>query len=99
MITITREELEDFIMAQSPDRPVNMDEYTSNYECGCVMVHYGKELLGFDDFKCMSYGFYSKINNKELAFLTTGIGTIINTPWKDIKNYGDIQKYLKTKVK
>jgi hypothetical protein len=34
-----------FIKAQPDDRPVNMEHFRSGSSCGCVMVHYGKEVL------------------------------------------------------
>ena len=48
MITVTKQEIIDFVFAQPDDRPVNMRESRINKEeCGCVMVHYWSEVLKY----------------------------------------------------
>jgi hypothetical protein len=61
MKTITIEEMRAYILAQPDDKPVRMREFTSEHNCGCLMVHYGRDVLGFRDFSCGAVGFYEKV--------------------------------------
>lgn len=45
MRTVTKQELIDFVDAQPDDRPVDFNQFYSIEDCGCLMVHFGKEVL------------------------------------------------------
>lgn len=49
MKTITDQEIVDFIKAQPDDRPVRMGQCESSNSCGCIMVHYGREVLHIEE--------------------------------------------------
>lgn len=50
---ISIEDIKDFIFKQSDDRPLNMTENKSYNDCGCIMVHYGKDILNIKEpFSC-----------------------------------------------
>ena len=45
MRIVTKQELIDFVDAQPDDRPVNFQQFYSTEDCGCLMIHFGKEVL------------------------------------------------------
>lgn len=45
MRIVTKQELIDFVDAQPDDRPVDFNQFYSIEDCGCLMVHFGKEVL------------------------------------------------------
>lgn len=59
MKKITKQEVIDFIKSQPNDREVNMQGSNSDHECGCVMVHYGKDVLNMGNVSCGYYDFIS----------------------------------------
>jgi hypothetical protein len=87
---ISKQQIVNFIKAQPADRPVNMQEAGSSCECGCIMVHYGKEVLGLKEvFFCGR----TIIGPKDQ--LDTDIGDIIPMwMWGGITTYGDIQVWI-----
>jgi len=65
MISISKQQLLDFINNQPDDRQVNFSENSSRDSCGCLMVHMAKD-LGYDNFTCGLNGVYSTVNgNRE----------------------------------
>ncbi len=53
MIKVTKQQMINYIFAQPDDRMVNFSENLTNQDCGCVMVHYGKD----NDLKFNGCGF------------------------------------------
>jgi hypothetical protein len=49
---ITEQEIIDFIKSQPDDRAVDFADNLSHDKCGCVMVHYGRDILNLKDFAC-----------------------------------------------
>ena len=49
---ITEQEIIDFIKSQPDDRKVDFVDNLSHDKCGCVMVHYGRDVLKLKDFAC-----------------------------------------------
>jgi len=45
MLKVTKQEILKFIEAQPDDREVYMADNFSHRRCGCIMIHYGKEVL------------------------------------------------------
>ena len=45
MITVTKQELIDFVDAQPDDRHIDFQQFYSTEDCGCLMIHFGKEVL------------------------------------------------------
>lgn len=96
MTTVTKKQIIDFINSQPADRPVDMFNPNSNDRCGCVMVHYGREILNIEEnFTCGYYQWKYKSSGASLAILENycAINVIIKN-WESFENYGDIQKYL-----
>lgn len=103
MITVTKQELVDWINAQPTDRPVNMSENYSRYETGCVMVQYGKEVLQEDDFGC---GFFCWEKNKpdgdRFAIIERNVDIYcvlsqnlsVQHQLRGVKTFGEIQKLI-----
>jgi len=66
--TIKRQDIINFIKSQPSDRKVDMNEYKSKTTCGCVMVHYGKEVLDIkDEFICSSASWCIENENNILS--------------------------------
>lgn len=91
MKTVTKQELRDFIFAQDDDREVKMNESDTNCECGCIMVHFGKEQLRIEEsFRCGTVTIQNE-HRKDLAMLSETGGFICKcildntTTYKDVK--------------
>jgi len=53
MRTVTETELAEWVLKQDPCRPVNMQQNISSQKCGCLMVQFGRDVLGFgEQFHC-----------------------------------------------
>jgi hypothetical protein len=101
MKEITAQQIIDYIKAQSPKRKVNMHEAVSSAKCGCVMVHYAKDKIGGLVDRSFACGFSSfvPVTKRGILYLEKSITKIIPfDQWDRIRTYGDIQKFLKTKV-
>jgi hypothetical protein len=69
-------DLKDFINSQPDDRLLNMDQPHSNESCGCILVHYGKEVLqldksfgcGLDVIECLPAPVYSRFYFEEPTY-------------------------------
>jgi len=98
---VTRQQIIDFVNAQPDERPVDMREcINSEPFCGCVMIHYGREVLKLfsskDFFGCgvaqwiVEDGLapYIHIENYE------SIGDILNISFDFEGNYGQIKARL-----
>lgn len=85
---VTTKEILDFIDGQPDDRPVNLNENDSTDECGCVMVHYGKEVLGLEDFVCGFRRIGDFIDLEQL------INKIVDFDGIRPKNYGELKKRI-----
>jgi len=93
--TISQKEIINFVFGQPRERRVEMGEFRSNSQCGCVMVQYGKEILGLKEyFSCGSGsigGEYS-IDGPHGIFTLLGIGS-------NSYSYGEIQDILTARIK
>lgn len=95
---ITFQQLKDFINSQPDDRPVDMCQNMNSEECGCVMIHYGRDVLGIPN-DYVSAGFstiFDKSGESETEFDIEGdIRQLIpntNYAW-----YAGIQTYKNLK--
>ena len=60
MRIVTKQELIDFVDAQPDDRPVNFKQFYSTKDCGCLMIHFGKEVLNLtNQFWCDNFSWES----------------------------------------
>jgi hypothetical protein len=107
MITVTRQNMLDFIKVQPNDRPINFNEVYSDQSCGCLMVHYGKH-ANFD-FDCVSSAFWldtrKRIDNVAASFEEDESGNLISytdfvppgfiSAGKFELTYGELKEHLK----
>jgi hypothetical protein len=102
VITVTKQQIVDFINVQPASRPVNMRQNYSRDLCGCIMVHYGKEVLKIDDFGCGYNDWSDAIGNEHYAKIVDEENDItivdIVGDWRrsgiPMRNYGDLQKIV-----
>jgi hypothetical protein len=88
-----------FIEAQPDEREIRMEQFDSKFFvgegfCGCVMIHYGKEVLKIkESFACGNTDFltFEGDESKVVAKLPFTIPTIVGSP----ENYGQAKNYLK----
>ena len=93
----TKEKFIDFVLAQPDDRPISMADIASNEDCGCVMVHFGKEVLGLKDFAChFDYWYYhSDLPNLKKIVEIKGLSDFIRALITYmVRNYGEAKKYI-----
>lgn len=93
---LTKETLTDFIMRQPDNRIVEMHEASSDYDCGCVLVQFGREELGADNFSC---GIRSLRSGDELIAMGDDwvrhiIGELLSTTTRPL-NYGLVKQIVK----
>jgi hypothetical protein len=94
MITVTKQEMIDFINSQPDDRMVNFNEVHKESFCGCIMVQYGiSKGFEFTDVSIRKWH-----NNDEVIakFVDTEYNYFI--PHYNC-TYGDIKAHLVEKVK
>jgi len=99
MTTVTRQQIIDFVRAQPNDRPVNMDENSNNETgCGCVMIHYGREILKLsqNDFEGCGCTVWEGFNGDILAKIENRerIEKILSVKLYFRGTYGDIKTKL-----
>lgn len=101
MITVTKQEIVDFINGQPQSRPVDMRENFFDEPCGCVMVHYGKEMLKFDKFGCGYKTWHPLDSFEKIAEISDSTITGILGDYHralrqniSMNTYGDLQKIL-----
>jgi hypothetical protein len=94
MKIVTAAQLLEFIKMQPDDRKVDLFDNTSNDKCGCIMVHYGKDILGIrKHFECGASSWFDF--DSTLAELDTCIDDIIGIELMGFQGtYGE----LKTKI-
>ena len=93
MVTVTRQDMVEFIQAQPDDRKVDFADAFKDDECGCVMVHYGREKgLDFNDCGINTWHSGGKVSAK----LETGVLFKDFRPENVINEctYGEIKKHL-----
>ena len=94
--TVTVEQIRAFIKAQPDDRPLKFDECISDRGCGCVMVHYGKEVLQLEcDFSCtfdLWERTYGSNDGTVLAVIETSILNICRLFTEE--TYGELKRNL-----
>ncbi len=100
MITVTKEELIEFVMAQSDNEPVDMDQIHSDDTCGCLMVQYGRS-RGWTHFGCTYNKWITPVGRNEYDFsepvatLQGHIKEIIPyLLFESIKTHSDIKRLL-----
>jgi uncharacterized radical SAM superfamily Fe-S cluster-containing enzyme len=87
METISIKDFAAFIESQPDERKINMHEFDPKFFpgrniCGCVMVHYGREILKIkEDFACGNTDFYIVYGDeaKIIAKLPFGIVSIVGS--------------------
>jgi hypothetical protein len=100
---VTAQQIKDYVLGQPDDKPVNNENNYSNSNCGCVMIQYGKEKLGLNDFSC---GFsvweildddeYNPIFELEDGLIISDIFKISSwTNFTNIKTFGELKKHCK----
>ena len=65
MLKVTKEEILKFIEAQPDDREVYMGDNFSNRRCGCIMIHYGKEVLNIKNRFGCGFSSWELFNNDD----------------------------------
>lgn len=108
MITVTDEQLKEFILKQPADRPLRLGNAYVNEQCGCVMVHYGldNELPIFYE-TSLRKGWLTYEGEITVAMENPDTGMDVYTWWdrvlnmpaiydleEDIQSYGELQKYV-----
>lgn len=92
--SFTVEELTKFINSQSDDRPVDMNQPNGDYDCGCVLVHFGRHYF-HRQIKGVSF---NNIENDRKQLLSGEhevfhlITFLVN---RKPKNYGEVKRILK----
>lgn len=96
MKQITNKEMFDFINSQPRDRKIHMDENRSSCDCGCIAIHFGKEVLGLENFGA---GFYylEKLDgfgyNDPVVEYKRGFLSLAPSKCREV-TYGEIQDRL-----
>jgi hypothetical protein len=95
---ITEQEIIDFIKSQPDDRKVDFVDNLSHDKCGCVMVHYGRDVLNLKDFACSYLTIKSYPNEKEHveASLEKNIKEIVGleTWHRQPETYGELKQLM-----
>jgi hypothetical protein len=89
-----KEDLLNYINSQPDDRPINFSQNNTNDSCGCLMVHYFKD-LGYKNFSCGLFTIMDldtkngkTVLDKHAAYL------IAKCMGSGIKNYKELKDYL-----
>lgn len=95
---LTMQTLIDFITKQPDDRQIEMGEAGSGHECGCMLVHFGREQLKWDRFHCGMQSIEEASTNK----VETGgdqVYDLIASAYErgPSLNYGVVKEILKDK--
>lgn len=97
---VSKQELVDFIKSQDDAREVYMRGSNSDYECGCVMVHYAQDVLNVKNVSCGFYDFISIEPSKDVEVVATLEESIDTTVGDEIWyssrkiTYGEIKKIM-----
>lgn len=94
-IQVTKQQMIDYIFSQPDDRRVNFRENWANQDCGCVMVHYGKD-NGFEFVGCGTMN-WENWKGKAEAEIDVPYGFFQPDAWKsgrDEFTYREIKGYL-----
>lgn len=106
-IVVTKQQLLDFVNTQSDDRPIDFNQNESFEECGCLMVHYGKEVLCKSLFTCDNSRWWELVSKDGLtkANFSKGPIAILEKDYLiffdivrnslSIKTYGELKKNLR----
>jgi len=90
MITITRQELIDFIKRQPDEKEFWMDQSTNQSSCGCLMVQYGRE-QNWDFEGCGFTSWWSEADEL-IAQIPFNIFSLAPNVTKN--TYGETKKFL-----
>lgn len=101
MKIVETKDILEFVMAQPDDRPVDMGNNVANAKCGCVMIDYGREVLGFEEFAC-GYSAWEKVDsdNRHIAKIKgeQSIFDLLNiSAHRSVKTYGEIKQKINEK--
>lgn len=88
-ITISCEDFIKFIMEEEPDKKIAMKQMDSSNKCGCIMVHYGKEMLHLDNFMagCMTIGANHRLEKP--------LNSFIPVDYEETITYGQLQERIR----
>lgn len=94
MRIVTKQELIDFVDAQPDDRPIDFQQFYSTEDCGCLMIHFGKEVLNLKGrFYCDNSRW--KGANDTLAYLQGDNFIFYNIVSNShVKTYGELKLNL-----
>lgn len=95
MGTFTRDDLLKFINEQPDDRPVNFREPDCTCECGCLLVHFGEEKLGLEEFECGYSELIDPWARRVLASGGQGVDPLIKQLMGfDPETYGELKQLV-----
>lgn len=94
--TVTKKDLLKFIEAQPDERRIEMKEFSDVCSCGCVMVHYGREVLKKNGFGCSNLYFYPDDATSISCQLEGRITSLLPVNLKESLTYGELKKRLAT---
>lgn len=99
MEMLTKQQIYDFVNSQPDDREVNMFHYHFEQKCGCVMVHYAKDVLGYEepiagsafiiDLKNSNNEIFAKDDDFYIQYI------IPSEEWINIHTYKDLKEIIK----
>lgn len=94
---ITIDDMREYILNKSDDTLVDMTENLWSDPCGCLMVQYGREILGIEKPSAGYCNIYDTDNNDaEIAQLTFNMDDLINESFFcRVSNYGELKKRLR----
>jgi hypothetical protein len=89
---VTVQEIKDYVLSQPDDRPLDNLGSFSTDGCGCVMVQYGRDVLGLTDFHCSfnKWAGFAEIENGTNIYNAFGLK---HSHFLGIKTFGQLKKY------
>lgn len=97
LVSYPIEALFDFVNNQEDDRPINMRAADSTRECGCILVHFGKEVAKIGNTFTVGYIHGETLNGLEGFEFTSDKETpffITNCCAANVCNYGEAKRIL-----
>lgn len=101
-VTVTQQQFEDFIMSQDDNREIDMKEVDCEANCGCIMIHYGKEKLNINSFQCSFSEFsvereniLSPVAKFENSFISS---FIVECSAENVKTYKEAKEIWQNKL-
>jgi hypothetical protein len=94
---ITMGDMREYILNKPDETSVNMSENLWSDPCGCIMVQYGREILGIEKPAAGYCNIYdTDDNDTEIAQLAFNMDDLINESFFcRVSNYGELKKRLR----